>query len=188
MLTKWPRAKRLLLSTAITSAVAALAGLLPATPAQAHVFGPFLIQNTTTGMCADVPGFGNGTLNGPVNQYWCDGTYADNQRWYVETRSSVGATALFWIRNVKDGLCMDVANTGWVPAGSLVSEFYCLDDDNQYFWLSSRPDGHDWFVNYKSNLCLDVSGVGGSGGANARLTLFPCSDSDDHHWTIVPVG
>ncbi|MEU6557452.1 hypothetical protein ABZ915_45665 [Streptomyces sp. NPDC046915] len=45
-----------------------------------------------------------------------------------------------------------------------------------------RGDGF-WLVKLASGLCLDVDGVR-TGGDNARLTLYYCSDNDDHHWTI----
>ncbi|WP_406503668.1 RICIN domain-containing protein [Streptomyces sp. NBC_00212] len=69
-------------------------------------------------------------------------------------------------------------------AGTKVSEYYCnqTTGDNQLYALVNRSGGF-WLVNVASGLCLDVDGVR-TGGDNARLTLYYCSDNDDHHWTI----
>ncbi|MFF4291676.1 hydrogenase expression protein, partial [Streptomyces sp. NPDC001633] len=40
-----------------------------------------LLLNTTTRKCADIPGYGNGTSDGPVREYTCDETTHDNQLW-----------------------------------------------------------------------------------------------------------
>jgi hypothetical protein len=144
----------------------------------------YLLYNDTTGKCADVPGFGAGRVDGPINQYTCDGTANDNQLWYFHF---IGYTPnwepLYQIQNAKDGLCVDVPNFGAVPATTKVSEYYCRGaEDNQFYRLSWRYDGY-WIVNDKSGLCLDVDGFA-TGGNDARLTLYYCSDYDDHIWQL----
>lgn len=52
--------------------------------------GNILLKNATTGLCADVPNYGNGKIDGPVNQYPCDGTTADNQLWNLEVAQAKG--------------------------------------------------------------------------------------------------
>ncbi|GGZ00809.1 RICIN domain-containing protein [Streptomyces poonensis] len=146
-----------------------------------------LIKNVKTGMCVDVPGYGNGKADGAVNQYPCNAGGDDNQMWSLEMRYrdvSPKGTDLYQIRNVKDGLCLDLPNYGPVSATTKVSEFPCngTTADNQLWWLDRRPDGSSWVRNFSSNgLCLDVSAEGGV-RADSRLTLFHCSDSDDHRW------
>ncbi len=148
------------------------------------------IYNVTTGKCADVPGFGAGKVGGPVNEYTCDGTAYDNQLWYFNYAGNNGSgNAVYLIQNAKDGLCLDVPFYGAVSAGTKVSEFHCAGpEDNQFFSLIPRwgPGGYygSWLVNDKSGLCLDVDGVR-TGGNDARLTLWYCSDSDDHIWQLV---
>ncbi|WP_117208518.1 RICIN domain-containing protein [Allorhizocola rhizosphaerae] len=146
-------------------------------------FGPVVIWNATTGKCVDIPGYGNGTVNGPVNQYTCDNSTADNQR-FIFDDLGIG-DGFYNIRNEKDGLCLDVPNYGSVGSGTLVSEYHCdySTADNQLYYLEVRPSGYYWIRNVASDgdLCLDVAGFG-TGGNDARLTLYTCSDTDDHLW------
>ncbi|GGU93152.1 hypothetical protein GCM10010260_29990 [Streptomyces filipinensis] len=151
----------------------------------ATTYGPYLVKNVVTGKCIDIPGYGAGTVNGPVNEYTCNGTSGDNQLFYWDyVGDSSNGYALYNLRNVKDKLCLDVPDYGSVNAGTKVSEFYCnqTTGDNQLYAQVARSDGF-WLVNLASGLCLDVDGVR-TGGDNARLTLYYCSDNDDHHWTI----
>jgi ricin-type beta-trefoil lectin protein len=93
----------------------------------------------------------------------------------------------FSISNAVDGLCLDLPDFGAVVPGTEVAEFRCrTTQDNQLFFLVHRP-GTDavWIVNLASSLCLDVDGFG-TGGDDARLTLWYCSDEDDHHWRLDP--
>lgn len=46
-----------------------------------------LLQNFGTGLCADMGGFGAGTVNGPVNQYYCQPGSGDNQMWSLQVVS-----------------------------------------------------------------------------------------------------
>lgn len=145
--------------------------------------GPFNIYNLVTGKCVDIPGYGNGTVDGPVNEYTCDFTSGDNQRFYLDWYDSYR----FTIRNATDGLCVDVPYYDAVGATTTVTEYYCRpgDGDNQLYRLSDRTgDGDYWIINDKSGLCLDVDGVR-TGGNDARLTLYTCSDSDDHIWDFL---
>ncbi|SFF67990.1 Ricin-type beta-trefoil lectin domain-containing protein [Actinoplanes philippinensis] len=136
-----------------------------------------------TNECVDIPNFGPGTIDGPVLQYYCNLTNSDNQLFYLDyagTNSS--SRTLYTIRNVKDGLCLDVPGFERVSAGTLVSEYHCdrSSRDNQAFYLGSNG----WIVNDKSELCLDVDGVR-SGGPGARITLYHCRLDDDHRWKII---
>ncbi|MFI6056038.1 RICIN domain-containing protein [Streptomyces violascens] len=158
---------------------------LRVTPA-ATTYGPYLVKNVVTGKCIDIPGYGAGTVNGPVNEYTCNGTSGDNQLFYWDyVGNSSNGYPLYSLRNVKDNLCLDVPNYGSVNAGTKVSEYYCNETtgDNQLYGQVARSDGSFWLVNLASGLCLDVDGVR-TGGDNARLTLYYCSGNDDHHWTI----
>ncbi|TYC66581.1 hypothetical protein EH183_42080 [Streptomyces sp. CB01881] len=67
-------------------------------------YGPYLLYNTVTAKCADIPDFGAGRINGPVNEYTCNGTSADNQQFWLLPRGNGGS----WVVNLKSGLCLDV--------------------------------------------------------------------------------
>ncbi|MER6522939.1 RICIN domain-containing protein [Streptomyces sp. NPDC001553] len=148
------------------------------------------LKNAMTGMCADVPNYGKGTVDGPVNQFTCDTTAGDNQLWdLVVSRPGAGPDGadLFTIRNGKDGLCLDLPNFSGQSAGTGVSEFHCrpTSADNQLWYLEKRSDGKFWIRNQSSGgKCLDVSGQHGSGGKDARLTIFDCNKRDDHVWSF----
>ncbi|MEU3064514.1 RICIN domain-containing protein [Streptomyces subrutilus] len=148
------------------------------------------LKNAMTGMCADVPNYGKGTVDGPVNQFTCNTTAADNQLWdlvVAQPGAGPGGADLFTIRNSKDGLCLDLPNFAGQPAGTGVSEFHCrtTSADNQLWYLDKRSDGKFWIRSQSSaGRCLDVSGFYGSGGKDARLTIFDCNKRDDHLWSF----
>jgi hypothetical protein len=150
--------------------------------------GPYNIRNAA-GFCVDIPNFGKGTAGGPLNQYPCNYTSSDNQRfWFTPVGTYTGTQGtynVYEVKNVKDNLCMDVPGTGDNNAAALVSEGICRGPvDNQYWYKVPRPSGGSWLVNLKSKLCLDVAGVEAAGN-DARLTLYHCSEADDHRWTLV---
>ncbi|WP_167359222.1 RICIN domain-containing protein, partial [Streptomyces bungoensis] len=149
-----------------------------------------LLLNPTTKKCADLPGYDKGTINGPVREFTCDGTTNDNQLWNLEVKyekGGPGGRALFQIRNVKDQLCMDLPDYGAQPVRTAVAEFTCdgTTADNQLWWVQKQQDGAYWIRNFASdNKCLDVAGYS-TGGNDANLTIFDCSNTDDQEWRIV---
>ncbi|MFE7165871.1 RICIN domain-containing protein [Streptomyces sp. NPDC057616] len=149
-----------------------------------------LLRNTTTKKCADVPGYGKGTSDGPVREYTCDGTGDDNQLWNLEVKypkGGPGGRPLFQIRNVKDQLCMDLPNYGAEPVRSPITEYACngTTADNQLWWIQKQDSGAYWIRNFASdNKCLDVAGYS-TGGNDTDLTLFDCSTTDDQEWLVV---
>ncbi|KAA0929740.1 RICIN domain-containing protein [Streptomyces apricus] len=150
-----------------------------------------LLRNTTTKMCAELPGRGKGESGGRVQQATCtEKTEDDNQLWNLEVRYpklGPGGTALFQIRNVKDQLCMDLPDYGAKPIRTGIYEFACdgTTADNQLWWIDKQDSGAYWIRNYASNnKCLDVAGFS-TGGVDTNLTLYNCSNSDDQEWLIV---
>ncbi|WP_217146376.1 RICIN domain-containing protein [Streptomyces sp. AC627_RSS907] len=149
-----------------------------------------LLRNTTTTLCAELPGRDMGTIDGPVWQSDCNPTDADNQLWDLEVKDpkgGPGGTALFQIRNVKDQLCMDLPNLGGNPYTTPVTEFTCAGTtkDNQLWWVEKQESGAYWIRNFASNnACLDVAGSA-VGVAEAKLVIFDCAGSDDAEWEIV---
>ncbi|MFJ5231249.1 RICIN domain-containing protein [Kitasatospora sp. NPDC088391] len=147
----------------------------------------YLLYNTVTAKCADLPGYGNGGIGGAVNQYTCNGTSSDNQRFHFDNYGTTAdGYAQYTVRNDKDNLCLDLPYFDGVPSGTLVSEYTCSGStsDNELYKLVPRPNDGNWLVNVKSGLCLDVDGVR-TGGNDARLTVYTCSDTDDHTWQLL---
>jgi hypothetical protein len=149
-----------------------------------------MLKNAVTGLCADLGGSGKGKIGAGVFQEYCFRGTVDNQMWDFETLyEGLGADGadVFQIRNVKDGLCMDLPGTGAVAMRTHVREGTCTETtaDNQLWWLESRGNGQYWIHNKASNgMCLEVWGSKGSGGPDARLGVYPCSPTDDHEWII----
>jgi hypothetical protein len=145
-----------------------------------------LLKNAASRLCADIPGYGNGTTNGPVNQFHCALGDADNQVWSLGVMQGLkgpGGAALFEIRNTKDGLCMDLPFYGAAGAGTKVSEFPCAPTkgDNQ-LWYRTHATGHLYRIhNYASHgLCLGVTGR--SHAADVQLEIHKCAGGDDWSW------
>jgi hypothetical protein len=179
-----------------------LASPMAGTPQAAHAaaqrgygdyYGPNFFYNRWTDRCIDLPGHQGGQVNGPVKQYPCEWNNLDSDHLFYQVDSGTLAWntyTVFAIRNVLDGLCLDVPNYGIVAAGTIVSEYWCnyTSGDNQLFYAEPRYNEFDefegaWIVHRKTGLCLDIEGHR-SGDFQARVTLFYCSDDDDHHWWI----
>ncbi|MEU8656042.1 RICIN domain-containing protein [Actinoplanes philippinensis] len=157
--------------------------------ASGTAYGPYFVLNLATGMCVDVPNYQAGSVDGPVNQFPCAKTGDDNQEWTFEPRRvDAGGSQLYWIRNVDDGYCIDPPGNGAVAERTSLNESNCFDDDNQYFRLEPRTTSggfaYYWLRNSASDMCLDVNGDA-DGGADTRLSLFPCKANDDHEWALV---
>ncbi|CAM5607832.1 Ricin B lectin domain-containing protein OS=Streptomyces griseorubiginosus OX=67304 GN=AQJ54_40375 PE=4 SV=1 [Streptomyces griseorubiginosus] len=97
----------------------------PAThkPTFAEVFGGanrVLLKNLATGMCADLPQYGKGSVGGVIDQYDCQAGVSDNQEWdlkVVGTPKGPHGARLFTISNDTDHLCMDIPWYGVEPVG-----------------------------------------------------------------------
>ncbi|WP_159043269.1 RICIN domain-containing protein [Streptomyces sp. NBRC 110028] len=149
-----------------------------------------LLRNAVTGRCADIPGYGKGEVDGKIQQYYCDGTSADNQLWNFEVRykdKGPASANLFQIRNVKDGLCMDLPYYGGAEHGDEVTEYHCdgTTKDNQLWWLEQRGSKTWWIHNYASNqMCLAIKADRGSTDPSAKLAIGPCRSDRNHEWII----
>ncbi|MGW0733005.1 RICIN domain-containing protein [Streptomyces sp. NPDC002851] len=149
-----------------------------------------VLHNPVTKKCADIPGYEKGQDGGPVRQFNCDESARDNQRWNLDVKlpkQGPGGSALFLIVNAKDGLCMDLPDFGAQPVQTPVTQAPCngTTDDNQLWWVAKQDNGTYWIRNFASNnKCLNVAGRA-TGGDDANLTLFDCSNTDDQGWKIV---
>ncbi|MBT2412011.1 ricin-type beta-trefoil lectin domain protein [Streptomyces sp. ISL-12] len=140
-----------------------------------------LLKNTATGKCADVPGYGTGSVDGPVRQYICRDGSSDNQQWdlnVVSASGGPGGASLFVIKNVKDGLCFDLPKYGSVGKGTQVTEFPCntTRSDNHLWYLEPRAGGTYALRNLVANLCLGVNG-GKTAGDDAELQVMTCGEN-----------
>ncbi|MGW0219602.1 RICIN domain-containing protein, partial [Streptomyces tendae] len=150
-----------------------------------------LLRNTTSNMCAELPGREKGQLDGPVQQAVCDDTDGDNQIWDLEVKyekGGPGGAALFQIRNIKDKFCMDLPYHGAAAVGTPVTEFTCdstTATDNQLWWIDKQESGDYWIRNFSSNQkCLGVEGANG-GALFSKMVLDNCSNVDDQEWKII---
>ncbi|CAL9501432.1 hypothetical protein SUDANB140_03454 [Streptomyces sp. enrichment culture] len=149
-----------------------------------------LLRNTTSHMCAELPGREKGTIDGPVQQAVCDDTDGDNQIWNLEVKfknGGPGGAALFQIRNIKDRFCMDLPDHGAQPVQAPVTEFHCdgTKADNQLWWVDKQESGAYWIRNFASNnKCLNVDGKNG-GQLFSKLTIHDCTNIDDQEWEII---
>ncbi|MGP3985822.1 RICIN domain-containing protein [Streptomyces sp. 3N207] len=153
--------------------------------------GKKTLKNAMTGLCADLPGKGKGKVGGSVGQSSCHGGKADNQVWgFNVKREKAGPhnTDLFLIRNVKDGLCMDLPGSG-AHAATRIREAGCngTSKDNQLWWLEPRGGGKYWIRNHASNKqCLEIrSSKVGTRDGDAHLGTADCNRADDHAWKLV---
>lgn len=154
--------------------------------------GKVVLKNKKWSLCLDLPGTAEGKKDQKVQDGACVTSSADNQRWTLDKSSSGKGTRgadLYLIRNVKDGLCLDLPYYEGKPSGTAVSEFTCdgTDHDNQLWWFDKRANGTYWIRNQKSgDLCLDVARADKK-AAHAGMTIYGCSDLDDHQWSFVKV-
>ncbi|WP_221349793.1 ricin-type beta-trefoil lectin domain protein [Streptomyces beigongshangae] len=146
-----------------------------------------LIKNNTNHTCVDVPGFTSGRQDGPVTHATCNSNTDDNQLWNVEQRypaAGPGGVPLFQIRNVMDGMCLDLPGYQGVGGATKVTEFPCdgSTNDNQLWWLDKQSDGKFWIRNAASNnQCLDSYGVD---DRTRDLIVWLCAPEgrNNHEW------
>lgn len=146
-----------------------------------------LIKNNTNRTCVDIPGYSNGTTNGPIHQSGCNNDPNDNQLWDLEKRyesAGPGGAPLFQIRNVMDRMCLDLPGYAGVGPGTNVTESPCdgTKADNQLWWLDRQSDGKYWIRNFAgNNMCLDSWDTFNE---NRNLFIGQCSpeDQNNHQW------
>ncbi|MFJ4274311.1 RICIN domain-containing protein [Streptomyces coelicoflavus] len=150
-----------------------------------------LIKNNTNANCVDLPGLEGGKRDGRVVQSTCNSTSDDNQLWNLEKRyagGGPGGAPLFQIRNIKDGMCLDLPGYGAAGGGTKVTEYPCngTTGDNQLWWLDQQPDGKFWIRNAASdNQCLDSYSAN---AATRDLIIWPCApeSANNHEWFTTP--
>jgi Ricin-type beta-trefoil lectin domain-like len=152
------------------------------TPTTTSTIHDRYLRNVVTGLCADLSGGTGAGLDAPVIHHQCIVAAGDSQKWDLVYRTTADNNDYYWIKNRGTGLCMDLPGFGPVPASTEVRQYTCGDNDNQHWSRVWRGSGY-WVINRNTGLCLDVAG---SPPAWPRqdypLTIWECSDSDDHGW------
>jgi hypothetical protein len=147
---------------AVVAALAALAALLVAGPAQAATTSD--VRGVDSGKCLDVSGVSQ--TDGANVQIWdCHG--GTNQQWTLTDSSQL---------TVYGNKCLDARNGG-TTAGTPVQIWTCNGSDNQQWRVN--PDGT--IVGVRSGLCLEASGWGKANGTEARL--WSCTGGANQKWT-----
>ncbi|MFI6339932.1 RICIN domain-containing protein [Streptomyces sp. NPDC050535] len=152
--------------------------------------GPVVFKNEKWSFCVDLFGQGGGKSGTRIwDDHSCTTSPRDNQLWKLEPvrGNSTDGSSLYLIRNVKDGLCMDLPGEGGVEVSTQIVERECkaTERDNQLWWLDKRSNGAYWIRNQKSgDMCMDVSRTSAK-PSNARLTVSACGDSAAVQWRIV---
>jgi hypothetical protein len=153
-------------------------------------YGPYLLYNQLTGMCADLDGIGAGAAGQAILQDTCVKDAEDNQEFIFTPRGAdASGNQLYWIRNADDGLCVDVYGYDKVVERAAVLEAECLAEDNQEYRLEPRGSSggrqYFWIVNDINDMCFEVFGNQGDRGHGTQLSLVPCATGDDHEWALV---
>ncbi|MER6524756.1 RICIN domain-containing protein [Streptomyces sp. NPDC001508] len=94
----------------------------------------FVVTNRKDGLCLDLPYYGSVSPQTKVSEYYCDGTNADNQQWWLDPRPQG-----YWIRNIASNLCMSV--TGGKNGGEDARLYVVKCGDNQLSaqrWMISQ--------------------------------------------------
>ncbi|MER5929006.1 RICIN domain-containing protein [Streptomyces sp. NPDC002054] len=146
-----------------------------------------LIRLREAKACADVPGIAPPARGAEVNAGTCNPSTADNQRWNLELvspKAGPGGTALFLIRAVRGGLCMDLPGLGAKPTHSPISAYGCNSKtDNQLWWLQKQDADTYWIRSASSNsTCLDKAG---RDHAPNRLVVHDCVPGETQRWQLV---
>jgi hypothetical protein len=144
-----------------------------------------LLKNAASGLCADVPGYGKGSADGPVAQYYCALGDADNQVWSLGVMRDMkgpGGTALFTIRNTKDDYCMDLPGYSGVSAGTKVTEYYCRPKGDNQLWYRSHTRGHLYRIRSSSSHGLCLGPTGRSHARDKQLEIHKCGSGDEWSW------
>jgi hypothetical protein len=145
-----------------------------------------LMRNAKGGLCADVPGYGNGYVGLFLQTGYCTYGNSDNQVWSlaaIEGLRGPGGSTLFVIRNTMDELCIDLPGKGAKAAGTDVGEQNChpTSKDNE-LWYRTHVSGDLYRIrNYASHgLCFGVAGH--SAAVEKRLEIHTCGSADS--WSL----
>lgn len=94
----------------------------------------FVIRNTMDGYCMDLPYYGGKPATTKVTEFHCDGSFNDNQLWWLDKRPN----GTYWIRNYSSNqLCLDVTGHSTTAIDLDLTIFTCSDTDDQNWTFMS---------------------------------------------------
>jgi len=108
-------------------------------------------------------------------------TPAHAQRWRGGGRGMPAPQGTGRLRNVAQGMCLDVA--GWAAQGDANVLLWECNDDPDHVWSFTRSGE---LRNALNGTCLDAAGTDGQQGAN--VDVYRCESLDDQRWKLVPRG
>ncbi|MFF9643016.1 non-reducing end alpha-L-arabinofuranosidase family hydrolase [Kitasatospora aureofaciens] len=146
----------------VVAAVAALAAVLVAGPAQAATSGA--LRGTGSGRCLDVANASR-TDGAPLQVYDC--WNGANQQWTLTPDNQL---------TVYGGKCLDVPGHA-TTAGTRVQIWTCTGAANQQW----RVNADGTVVGVESGLCLDVAGAGTANGT--AVDVWQCNGGSNQSWT-----
>ncbi|MEU4300492.1 non-reducing end alpha-L-arabinofuranosidase family hydrolase [Kitasatospora aureofaciens] len=147
---------------AVVAAVAALAAVLVAGPAQAATSGA--LRGTGSGRCLDVANASR-TDGAPLQVYDC--WNGANQQWTLTPDNQL---------TVYGDKCLDVPGHA-TAAGTRVQIWTCTGAANQQW----RVNADGTVVGVESGLCLDVAGAGTANGT--AVDIWQCNGGSNQSWT-----
>ncbi|CAM5719480.1 Beta-xylanase OS=Streptomyces alboniger OX=132473 GN=CP975_02970 PE=3 SV=1 [Streptomyces alboniger] len=161
------RGRLYVLLTAGIAALAALAAMLVATPAQAATSGA--LRGVGSGRCLDVPGAvqADGTYL-QIHDCW-DGA---NQQWTLTDTNQL---------TVYGSKCLDVPGHA-TTSGTRVQIWSCSGGANQQW----RVNADGTVVGVESGLCLNVTGSGTANGTAVEIRT--CNGGSSQKWTGLSPG
>ncbi|TWE21551.1 non-reducing end alpha-L-arabinofuranosidase family hydrolase [Kitasatospora atroaurantiaca] len=152
---------------AVVAAVAALATMLVANPAQAATTGA--LRGAGSGRCLDVQ---NASQTDGASLQIYDCSNGTNQQWTLTSANQL---------TVYGNKCLDVPNHA-TTAGTRVQIWTCSGGANQQWRVNS--DGT--IVGVESGLCLDVTGAATANGT--AVELWTCNGHSNQQWTGLSGG
>ncbi|MER6847261.1 non-reducing end alpha-L-arabinofuranosidase family hydrolase [Streptomyces flaveolus] len=147
---------------AVVGALAALAAMLVATPAQAASTGA--LRGVGSNRCLDVPG-ANQTNGTALQIYDCWG--GTNQQWTLTDSNQL---------TVYGNSCLDVPGHA-TTAGTRVQIWACSGGANQQW----RVNADGTVVGVESGLCLEAASAGTANGT--AVQLWTCNGGSNQKWT-----
>lgn len=158
-------------------AVLAAAVLLQVTPAAAvgHE-GTWRFESFYNGLCADVD---NASVDdwARVKQWPC--YHGEPQQWRVTYVGMEGPTALYTLRNVKSGKCLDLP---WGDPAQGLIQHSCWNGDMQLWAIEASWPGGDGVRLRNVAAYYHCLSVDTATGAGASLVVRPCQLTQAQRW------
>lgn len=159
------QSKHVIAAVAMLSAQTALAG-------EAHAYR--LLENESSELCVDIPGFNNGD-HVTVQQYPCNGGY--NQLWVFT--ASTSDPDLGRIRTGLNGKCLEVPS-GQAGNNVLLEVNQCNGYSYQYWYREDFGNDSVRYRNFWTNKCIDIAG--GTSSAGFYVQQYTCHNGTNQRF------